>query len=460
MSHQKKQNIKDSGEAERLPKEKTSSVSSSSPRSPPRDLQSTVPSKSESRSTANADSDLLKKVSSNGHQLTDKVAVSSTSHQPATSVKSEIPKAGTPKAAEKSHEQVMSRPSSAPLVPGPRPTAPVVSMVHTAPLLARSVSAAGRLGPDLSPATHSYIPQSYRNAKIGNSIGSSSSAVTHSNSPNLGVNQSPAYSQQPALVSSPMFIPQSSERNDPNVVQSGYPFGSKVNCDVMQNGHQWMESSQMDNNRVLHRDPSSLVNDMQNLDLYKSVPSGSREHFPHEFPAGTSGRQSQGMLVDEFPHLDIINDLLDEEHGIGMASRASTVQSVGNGPQMLNRQYSFPCDLNMSSDMMGPSAGSCRFERTLSYHDEGFHRSYSSSGSQYESHREYVPQASPLHYSNGQMDGMVQQPLWQMGSPDMSLFGGVRNPEGDSYPYMRPDSYSNLACGVNGYTVYRPSNGH
>ncbi|KAK3190271.1 hypothetical protein Dsin_029832 [Dipteronia sinensis] len=457
LSLQKKLSIKGPVDAER-PKEKTSSVSSS-PRSPPRDLQSTVQLKSESRSTANADPDLHRKASSNGQQQTDKGAASGTSSQPTMVLKSEILKAATPKPTEKLMEQQvpsMSRPSSAPLVPGPRPIAPVVSMVHTTPLLARSVSAAGRLGPDLSPATHSYVPQSYRNAKIGNPVGSSSAGVSHSNSPSLGVNPSPAYSHQPALVSAPMFLSQSSERNDPNLVQSSFPFGM-VTRDVLQNGHQWMESSQMDTNRIMHHDPS-LVNDIQNLDLYKSLPSGSREHFSNEFPACTSGRQNQGVMADDFPHLDIINDLLDDEHGVGMATRASTVfQSHSNGPQMLNRQFSFPCDMNISGDM-GPSAASCRFERTRSYQEDGFQRGYSSSGSHFESPREYVPQASPLHYSNGQMDGMVPT-LWQMGGTDLSLLGSVRNPEGESYPYF-PSEYSNLACGVNGYTVFRPSNGH
>ncbi|KAL5781836.1 hypothetical protein ACOSP7_006865 [Xanthoceras sorbifolium] len=460
LSPQKKLSIKDPGDAER-PKEKTSSVSSS-PRSPPRDLQSTVQLKAESRSTANADPDPHRKASSNGQQQNDKGAMSSTSSQPTSLLKSEIQKAATSKSpTEKPMEQqvpLMSRPSSAPLVPGPRPTAPVVSMVHTTPLLARSVSAAGRLGPDLSSATHSYVPQSYRNAKIVNPVGSSSAGVTHSNSPSLGVNQSPAYSQPPALVSAPMFLSQSSERNDPNPIQSGFPFGM-VTGDVLQNGHQWMECSQMDTNRIMHCDPSSLINDIQNLDLYNSLPSGSREHFSNEFPACTSGRSNQGLLADDFPHLDIINDLLDDEHGVGMATRASTVlHSLSNGPQMLNRQFSFPCDMNMSGDM-GPSARPCRFERTRSYQDDGFQRAYSSSGSHFESRREYVPQASPLHYSNGgQMDGMVPT-LWQMGSSDLSLLGGVRNAEGDSYPYFHPE-YSNLACGVNGYTVFRPSNGH
>ncbi|XP_044486276.1 TNF receptor-associated factor homolog 1b-like [Mangifera indica] len=443
---QKKLIIKDPVDTERA-KVKTTAVSSSS-RSPTRNTQSTAQSKSDPKSSATADLVPNMKATPNGQQQTDQTAALNTSSQSTAVVRSEILKPAVPKPTEKSLEQqlpAMSRPSSAPLVPGPRPTAPVVSMVHTSPLLARSVSAAGRLGPDLSPATHSYIAQSYRNAKLGNPVSSSSAGLTHPSSPSLAVKPSHAYTPQPVLVSAPMYTPQSSERMEPNPVQSGFPFGM-VSQDVLQNGQQWVESSQRDSSRMMRHDPSSLVNDMQNLDLYKPVPSRSREHFSNEFSTSTSGRQTQGVLADEFPHIDIINDLLAEEHGAG-AGRASTVlQSLSNGPHVLNRHYSFPCDMSISGD----SSGSFRFERTRSYHDDGFHRGYISSGSHYDSVREHIPQTTAVHYSNGQMDGMAPT-VWQMAGSDLSLLG-------DGYPYFHPE-YSNLACGVNGYTVFRPSNG-
>ncbi|KDO41751.1 hypothetical protein CISIN_1g001172mg [Citrus sinensis] len=454
-SPQKKSSMKDPVDTER-PKEKTAAVPSS-PRSPPRNLQSPVQLKSVPKSIATADPVPQVKSLSNGQQQTDQVAESCTSSPGAGVCKPEIQKAAASKQTEKLMDpQVpnMSRPSSAPLVPGPRPTAPVVSVVHTAPLLARSVSAAGRLGPDLAPATHGYIPQSYRNVKMGNPVGSSSPGLTHPSSSSLG--PSPAYSQQQALVSAPIFLPQNSERIDPNSVQSAFPF-SMVTRDVLQSGHQWIESSQRDASRIVHSDPSSMANDIQNLDLYKRVPSGSQEYFSNEFPAGTSGRQTQGVLVDEFPHLDIINDLLDDEHGVGMAAGASTVlQSLSNGPHTLNRQFSFPRDISMSSDI-GSSAGSCKFERTRSYHDDGFQRGYSSSVGHFDSVREFIPQATALPYSNGQIDGMIPT-MWPMPGSDLSLMG-MRNTEGEGYPYFHPE-YSNMACGVNGYAVFRPSNGH
>ncbi|XVF28667.1 hypothetical protein REPUB_Repub15cG0049900 [Reevesia pubescens] len=453
---QKKPSIQNPVDLER-PKEKTAAIPSS-PRSPPRNLLPTAQFRSEYRSAGSVDSMSVRKASSNGPQQSDQPASSSRSFQMTGILKSETQKPATPKPTEKPMSPqvpVMSRPSSAPLVPDPRPTAPVVSMVQTAPFLVRSVSAAGHLGPDPSPAT-SYVLPSYRNAIMGNHVASSSAGFTHPNSPSSVVNPSTVYSQPLPLVSAPVYIPPSSERMEPNSLQSGFPFGM-VSRDTLPNAPLWMESSQRDGSRSLHSDPSSLLSEIQNLDLYKSVHNGSREHFSTAFPACTSGRQTQGVLADEFPHLDIINDLLDEEHNVGRAARAGTgFHSLGNGSHLLNRHFSFPSNLGMSGEM-GSWSSSCRFERARSYHDEGFQQGFSiSSGNQFDTPREFVPQAHHLHDANGQIDGLVAT-QWPMASSDLSLLS-MRSADGDSYPYYSPE-YSNLACGVNGYTVFRPSNG-
>lgn len=437
-------------------KEKTPAVTSS-PESPSKNVSVTGRRpKSECQSIAATDSIPLKKATSISTQQTDRVTPSTVSSQSNGMSKTETQKAATPKPAEKAMAQqvpVVSRPSSAPLVPGPRPpTSTVVSMVQTAPLLARSVSAAGRLGPDPSPATHSYVPQSYRNAILGNHVPSGSTSFTHTNSPSSTVKPSPSYSQpSPVLVSAPMFIPQSPEM-DANTVKSGFPFGM-VTRDVLHNGPQWMESSQRESSKGMNYDPSSLLND-QSYDFYKPLHGGQREQFSTEFPACTSGRQTQGVSADDFPHIDIINDLLDDEHGFGAARASSVFHSFSNGPNHLNRQFSYPGDLGTSSDMESATS-SCRFERTRSYQDDGFQRSYTLGG-HFESLREFTPQASALPYVNGQIDGLIPN-QWQMAGSDLSL-QGMRNTDNDGYPYYSPD-YSNMACGVNGYTVFRPSNG-
>lgn len=415
--------------------------------------QSANQSNQDSKNTVTGSSASLAKASSNGKHPADQPAVTTSSQV----MKSETQKPVSPNRIEKpllEQLPMMSRPSSAPLVPAPRPSAPVISMVQPKdPLLARSASAAGRLGPDLSASTHNHIPQSIRNTKMGNPIGSTSSGLNHAVPASTAFsysvgNPSPAYSQQPTMVSAPMFIPQSSECVEPNPVQSSFPFGM-VNRDILQNGHQWMDNPQRDGSRIIHSDPSSLVNDIRNRDLYKPLQNRSRDRFSNEFLACTSGRQSQGALTDGFPHLDIINDLLDDEQ--------STARTSINGPHSLNRQFSFPCEMDMSADLAS-STGSCRFERARSYHDDVACRGYgSSSSSHFDTIREFIPQGNALHYANGQIEGMTPT-AWQLSGSDLSLLG-MRNPEGDGYPYF-PQDYPNLSHGVNGYTVFRPSNGH
>ncbi|KAF2290220.1 hypothetical protein GH714_004138 [Hevea brasiliensis] len=412
---QKKLGTKDLVDVERSSKETAMTIPSSCrspPRSPPKNLQSTVLLKSGNKSSAAIDPSVQsKKASSNCAQHADKASPSIICPQSICMSKPETQKASTSKLSEKpmlQHVPVMSRPSSAPLIPGPRPAAPVVSMVQKPPLLARSVSATGRLGPDTSPASPSYAPLSYRNAIVGNPVGSSSGGFTHANSPSLGVNLPSAHTQQPALVSTSMFLHPSSDRVDLTSVQSHFPFGM-VTPDVLRNGPQQMESS-------------------------------------------------QGVVTDEFPHIDIINELLDDEHGVGKAAEASSFfQSLNNGPHFLNRQCSFPGDMGISGESVSPSSSSCRFERARSYRDSGFQRSYGSFGTHFDMPREFIARTSPLPYANGHVDGLIPS-QWQVAGSDLSLVG-MRNAEGDGSPYFSPE-YPNLACGSNGYTVFRPSNGH
>ncbi|XP_027363885.1 TNF receptor-associated factor homolog 1a-like [Abrus precatorius] len=466
LSLENKLGIKDLVEIERsvdneiLQKEKASAVASS-PISPPRNLSSSVQMKLEHKTSATVDPVHIRKTSSSGSQLNDKDPSSPfTSASQATALsKNEIQKTSTARLTERSVAQVppMSRPSSAPLVPGPRPTAPVVSMVQTAPLLARSVSAAGRLGPDPTSATHSYVPQSYRNVILGNPVAPTAASLTNSSTSSSGVNPSPGYSQPSSLVSSPIFLSQSSDRMDTSASQSGVPF-SAITRDILKNGPQWIEGSQRESSRSLHYDQPSGLNNVQKHDLYRPVHSRSMGNMSTEFPACTSGRRNQGLLVDEFPHLDIINDLLDDEHGNGkMAAKASSAfQSLNNGPQPLNRQFTFPGDLGANDDL-GSSTSSCRFERSQSFqHDHGFQGGYSSSGGHFDSLRDCISPMSNVPYVNGQVDGLIPNNQWQVGGSDL-LYLGMRNADNDNYAYYQ--DYSNMACGVKGYTVFRPSSG-
>ncbi|GFZ08764.1 TRAF-like superfamily protein [Actinidia rufa] len=440
---------------ERPSKEKATTMPSS-PSSSPQNLPSAVQVKSESKTAGATDPVSARKQSSNIPQQAEKAerAVPPINSSDITAtVKSETPKAAAPKPPEKPSMRqvpVMSRPLSAPVIPGPRPTASVVSTVQTVPLLARSVSAAGRLGPDPSPAAHSYVPQSYRNAMMGTTtVTASSSGFTQSHSTSSGASPLQSYAQPPNLIPAPMFLP---ERMEPNLLKPSLSFGM-VNHDVLQSGPQWMEPSQRDSIRSMHYDPSSSLRDH-----YKPVYSRSLDHFPTESLACTSGRQAPGALADEFPHLDIINDLLDEEHGMAKGTRASpSFQCFSNGSHHLNRQLTFPGHIGMLNDM-GPSTSSCRFERTRSYHDGGFQRGYGSFGTHFDPLAEMIPQAYPRPYVNGQIDGLVLN-QWQLAGSDLSYLS-TSNEEVDGYLYHHFPDYSNPTFSNNGYTVFRPSNGH
>ncbi|KAH7856460.1 hypothetical protein Vadar_001585 [Vaccinium darrowii] len=132
-----------------------------------------------------------------------------------------------------------------------------------------------------------------------------------------------------------------------------------VNRQVLQNGPQWGECSQWD---------------ASNLDFYNPVSSRSQDHFASDFPASTSRCQNRSAMTDDFPHLDIINDLLDDANGIPKPTKANTSfhQSFSN-PHHLNRQFPFPMDIWMSN-VTDPTSSSS-FEGR---HDDCFQHVYQS----------------------------------------------------------------------------------
>ncbi|XP_010556888.1 PREDICTED: MATH domain-containing protein At5g43560-like [Tarenaya hassleriana] len=125
-------------------------------------------------------------------------------------------------------------------------------------------------------------------------------------------------------------------------------------------------------------------------------------------------RQNQSMVTDEFPHLDIINDLLEDENG----------SNGGNGfhvPQLFNlcRQFAHYQGTGLSG---GDELLSCRSRK--SYSDEGFgHGDW-----------EY------MHHHASASANM-----------DLSLLS-MMNPDESGCP--------SLSSSINGCSEFRPSNGH
>jgi hypothetical protein len=147
-------------------------------------------------------------------------------------------------------------------------------------------------------------------------------------------------------------------------------------------------------------------------------------------------------VTDEFPHLDIINDLLEDEYG-------SVDSSIYDMPQQFNNnRYTYHgggagVDLGISG-------------RSRSYGDDGFHQSYG----------EYMPHSSSSSsspYGNRQLDGLVAQTQWQMANMTMRNQEDAALATASNYSYLNLDSSSNpnLSSGINGYRDFRPSsNGH
>ncbi|KAK9087302.1 hypothetical protein Syun_029696 [Stephania yunnanensis] len=329
----------------------------------------------------------------------------------------------------------VSRPSSAPLIPGPRRSAPVISMPQAMPILARSVSAAGRLGTtDALPTTHSS--QSYRNAIMGKTVGTSQFGLTPCSS-SVGVSSSSTYMHHPSEVGSSLsFSPQSSAVNDKDMAngRSGFTFGS-VTPEILQNQPEWVGSSQSDASNMLLN--LSLSNGISNINFYgySSANTGQRKYLDEA--TSVAARQAQGVSPDEFPHLDIINYLLDEEHSIGKAAKASTVLRPNNGHHYQNsmsRPFSFPGDLTVPLD--SSSSGS-RYDRLEGYHDNGIHQLYESPSRHFDPLRDTIPMGGLSAYGNGQIGGLMHN-QWQGGGDISSL---RMSSEGDGYLYqIQPSS--------------------
>ncbi|XP_073116049.1 TNF receptor-associated factor homolog 1b isoform X1 [Elaeis guineensis] len=455
VTQQKKVNVKDQVDVERPSNTRTagSSSSSSSPRKkPPYMLQQP---KQSFETTAMASATIASTMtmaepvcsreppSSSTTQIDKPVPPASRSPKVSSTSKSEASRHTIQAKTTNSQVTAMSRPSSAPLIPAARPTAPIVSTIQTVPLLSRSVSAAGRLGADPSPSVPSYIPQSYRNAIMGKTTMGASLAgfPHHPTSSGQGV----GYSQAPTLVPSASVLPQqNSARKDQSSARPGFIFGS-VKLEAPHGQPPWKDHcSRPEPSRCGGRSSSNVVSDIERLDIYGEMQA---KHFASEIPSGANSYQVQGVVADEFPHLDIINDLLDEEQNNGKAAK-------GLHHHSFSQQYSFPG--NASAAEFGSLNGSCRFDQTEQYGDESFQRVYGSSNSSVHGLREgHFSQVDLLAYANGQIDGMMQN-QWLYGCTDLSMLN-LGTGDANGYSYELPEC-SNLADGVNGY-MYHPANG-
>ncbi|KAI4373914.1 hypothetical protein MLD38_011972 [Melastoma candidum] len=407
--------------------------------------RSRVPAKLEPSSNSVNDISSARKAYLNGQQYSDVISSLTTSSPTGT--------ASNPRDMAKStlHVPGFSRPSSASLVPGIRPLAPQVSVVSTSPALSRSVSAIEQLIPDPLTSSHNYVPLSYRNAIIGSSAAStSSSMLTHPSSPST-VGKAPPYMSPQTSVTSQVMLPPSNDGMEYNGVRPRFPYGA-VGQDIVQNGPtQWLEG--IDCKSARHDIP--LQSDRISGDHYRS--SFRSRNDLSDVQAGTSGRQSNGSTAEDFPHMDIIKELLDDDVN-GRFARMANVpfQPSGGRPHLLSRHSSFSHDVpGISGNLDSPSPS--LFEavhRSRSFRINGINQGYGFS-SNFDSLSGFSPHVSSLSHANGPSDGLIHN-QWRFPGSELSGLG-MKGPEEESYPF-----YSNyLACSVNGgYPSFRPPNGH
>ncbi|WOK99406.1 hypothetical protein Cni_G08118 [Canna indica] len=404
--------------------------------------QSSVTTASLTVSTTGVDPASSKEPTSGSTSQTGKVIAAASRSPPVTSrIQSEAQKQKIPVKISSIHEvSSTTRPSSAPLVPAPRVTA-IASTVQSVPFLSRSASAAGRLGTDPSssapsPSAPCYVPQSYRNATIGKTVnarGYISIDDTASSGQNVACPQSPSIS----LSSSSMRPPQTPIRKDLTSIRPGLTFGC-VNPKAVHIQHLGLDDSYHESTASSSSNERfGLMDNLEKLDIYGKL---RKKLFATEIASRVTP-YVQGTVTEEFPHLDIINDLLDDDQHIGRTARGSH--------HAFSRQYSLPG--NLSSADIGSLGCSSRFDQSKQYFDVGA-RGYSASNNPIQGLRDgHYQQLDYSAYANNRFDGLSRS-SWPYGNGDLSMLSlGDGDTNGYGYQFSE---YS--ARGGTGY-VYRPN---
>jgi hypothetical protein len=342
----------------------------------------------------------------------------------------------------------VSRPLSAPQVPAAKQSAPVTSTAQNAPLLSRSMSAVGRLGNEPSANAPSFIPRSrtYRNAMMEKSSGGGSSFTHQQGSSEQAVAPSQSmFTSQPSVLSSETL-----SRKEETSLRPGFTFGT-VKPEAL-NPYQGREensqassssSSSSSNSSDCTPSSSNIRSEIVKLNLNGRSRS---KQLLSEISTRFTPYQPQGLVADEFPHLDIINDLLDEDQ----SDRRRVLQP------------GFVQQLSMPNGASTPDYGlfgePYLFDQSEQYFDEEPPRFYSplSSAPRRLRDRSYSHFDLPSYSSSSQFDDLMMS-QWPYSRIDISMpsFGS----DTSGYPYQAQDFPSSVN-GASRYPSYRPANGH
>lgn len=342
----------------------------------------------------------------------------------------------------------MSRPTSAPLLKVPRSTMPPTPSVQVSLLLSRSVTVSERLNNESSPLAPIYGTQTYRNAMLGKGhLDTTPASLEQSNT---AVSQPwSAYAMATSVMAPPF------ERNDQLPGKQGFMFGPS-RAEALDNRHSWKGNS--DVNRHTWKDDvpnqqmtncDAHVHHLKDISYQQLSSSGTEQRrlgglqcreFQREIPAPSFvSRQQYGSVGEEFPHIDIINDLLDEDQSSAHMAPHHDYHTFG---------LPFSSGGNMSDSEIASISGSVRFGLTDSYYDEGYRRAYDTQNA--------------LHrldaYPNGRLDSTSPK-RWPYSHPNPAV--NLAN-NSNVFPQQMGD-YTNLSSGrVNGeYSeyMYRRANG-
>jgi len=159
--------------------------------------------------------------------------------------------------------------------------------------------------------------------------------------------------------------------------------------------------------------------------------------FQSEMPASLVSYQQQGSVGEEFPHIDIINDLLDEDQSSACMVASPLHEYHTSG-------LPFSTGGNMADSEMASVSSSGRFNSTDHYYDESYWRAYDTQNAM---HRLRDGQLSTLDfYSNGRLDTTAPKP-WPYSHSSPAVNHGINS---NAFP-QRMGDYTNLASGrVNG----------
>jgi hypothetical protein len=358
--------------------------------------------------------------------------------------------------ANASQASPVSRPSSAPGLPPPamKTATPMGTPAQVSPHLSRSVSSSGRVGmpPDMdsSPTASGTFPQSYLNA-----ITRSNSTTLMGSSSNLNsVGFTPQSSQSfsPGVISTNSTTSQSNSSHGHQSTSFGQIGVHASTTGTFQSDSSFFSSSLSFKPPTWKHGMDRLSNDesLEQAGSSGSIESRNPSWSPHGDPSrpqpllGSNWSEDprdppnwRAKIADEFPHMDIINDLLEEPIRLPNFTFPSWWMPIAGGRQQPST---------------GLAGGSSLFDTPEPYKPSFTRPTY---GSNVREGHSFQFSNAP-YYMSGQNDGFVQKHWGYDFTTDLNMNMGV-DLNGISHSTRRDHSY--MPGGVNHFK-YPHDSGH